>query len=66
MECAMLGITLSDRVRNTDIRKKTKVEDNGVRITKLKWRWAGHLARLWWVRVEQILDDMASKSEHRK
>lgn len=45
MERAMLGISLLDRVRNTEIRRRTKVVDIGDRIAKLKWRWAGHLAR---------------------
>lgn len=41
----MLGISLVDRVPNVEIRQRTKVEDVGKRITKLKWNWAGHLAR---------------------
>lgn len=45
MERAMLGISLVDRIPNVEIRRRTNVEDVGRRITKLKWRWAGHLAR---------------------
>ncbi|KAG7307782.1 hypothetical protein JYU34_006375 [Plutella xylostella] len=45
MERTMLGISLVDRIPNVEIRRRTKVEDVGRRITKLKWRWAGHLAR---------------------
>jgi len=41
----MLRIKLSDRVRNIDIRKRTKVEDIITRIAKLKWQYAGHVAR---------------------
>lgn len=45
MERAMLGISLVDRVPNVEIRRKTRVDDVGSRITRLKWRWAGHLVR---------------------
>lgn len=45
MERTMLGISLRDRVRNKDIRQRTKVDDVVVRATRLKWRWAGHVAR---------------------
>lgn len=45
MERAMLGIKLQDRVRNVEIRRRTKVQDVGHVITKLKWSWAGHVAR---------------------
>ena len=34
-----------DRIRNTELRRKTKVEDIILRIKKSKWRWAGHTAR---------------------
>lgn len=44
-ERSMLGIKLSDRVRNTAIRAKTKVIDAAELACKLKWRWAGHVAR---------------------
>jgi exonuclease III len=45
MERAMLGVTLRDRIRNEEIRRRTKVTDIGRRIAKLKWQWAGHIAR---------------------
>lgn len=45
MERAMLGITLRDKVRNTDIRAKTKITDVMERTAELKWQWAGHVAR---------------------
>ena len=45
MERAMLGVSLRDRIRNEDIRKRTKVTDVARRIAKLKWQWAGHIAR---------------------
>ena len=45
MERAMLGISLRDKIRNTDIRKRTRVADITAKVAKLKWRWAGHVAR---------------------
>ena len=45
MERAMLGISLRDRIRNQEIRKRTKVADIARRIAQLKWQWAGHIAR---------------------
>ncbi|KAJ8706366.1 hypothetical protein PYW08_010992 [Mythimna loreyi] len=41
----MLGVSLRDRNRNKDIRKRTKIADIAKRIAKLKWQWAGHIAR---------------------
>ena len=45
MERRMLNITLRDKIRNSDIRKQTKVYDIIEKIKKAKWRWAGHIAR---------------------
>jgi len=45
MERLMLNIKLKDRVRNEDIRKKTKLIDVKQHIASLKWRWAGHTLR---------------------
>ncbi|KAJ8706628.1 hypothetical protein PYW07_012706 [Mythimna separata] len=45
MERAMLGVSLRDHMRNEDIRKRTKVTDIARSIAKLKWQWAGHIAR---------------------
>ncbi|KAI8435808.1 hypothetical protein MSG28_004034 [Choristoneura fumiferana] len=45
MERTMLGVSLRDRIRNDDIRSRTKVTDIARRIAKLKWQWAGHIAR---------------------
>ncbi|KAI8422947.1 hypothetical protein MSG28_014050 [Choristoneura fumiferana] len=45
MERSMLGIRLSDKIRNTDIRRKTKVIDIIARINHLKWGWTGHMLR---------------------
>ncbi|CAG9122988.1 unnamed protein product [Plutella xylostella] len=40
MERAMLRI-----IRNEEIRRRTKVTDIAYRVSKLKWQWAGHIAR---------------------
>lgn len=45
MERSCLGLKLKDKVKNVDIRKKTKVCDALSFSLKAKWRWAGHLAR---------------------
>ena len=45
MERKMLSISLRDRVRHTEIRKRTKVKDIMEKIKESKWRWAGHIAR---------------------
>jgi hypothetical protein len=45
MERAMLGVSLRDRIRNDEIRKRTKVADIARWIADLKWQWAGHIAR---------------------
>jgi hypothetical protein len=45
MERAMLGVSLRDRIRIDEIRKRTKVTDIARRIAELKWQWAGHIAR---------------------
>lgn len=45
MERAMLGVSLRDRIRNEEIRRRTKVTDIARRIAQLKWQWAGHIAR---------------------
>lgn len=45
MERSMLSIRLSDRIRNWEIRRKTKVTDIITRIENLKWSWTGHMLR---------------------
>ncbi|CAH2238195.1 jg13029 [Pararge aegeria aegeria] len=41
----MLGVSLRDQIRNEEICRRTKVTDIAQRIAKLKWQWAGHIAR---------------------
>ncbi|CAH2264014.1 jg16397 [Pararge aegeria aegeria] len=45
MERAMLGVSLRDLIRNEKIRRRTRVTDIAQRVAKLKWQWAGHIAR---------------------
>src|SRR5579863_9379770 len=45
MERIMLGITLLHRLRNTSFRQKTKVTDVAAFCKKLKWEFAGKIAR---------------------
>ncbi|MEL7307279.1 MAG: reverse transcriptase family protein, partial [Pseudomonadota bacterium] len=45
MERRMLGITRKDKVRNEEIRRRTKVKDVVTEARNLKWSWAGHSFR---------------------
>lgn len=45
MERSYLNIKLKDRVKNTDIRNKTKLHDALTFCLQRKWKWAGHVAR---------------------
>lgn len=45
-ERSMLGLKLRDRVKNSDIKEFTKVTDAVGMLCKLKWKWAGHIARV--------------------
>lgn len=46
MERSILKIKKIQKIRHTTIRQKTKAIDALSYSQKLKWRWAGHLARL--------------------
>lgn len=43
MERSILGVRISNRVRNKVLRAKTKITD--VESCSLKWDWAGHVYR---------------------
>ncbi|KAJ2944653.1 hypothetical protein O0L34_g4008 [Tuta absoluta] len=45
MERSILGVKRSDKKKLSYIRSHTKVKDISVCIRKLKWKWAGHMAR---------------------
>ncbi|KAG6445228.1 hypothetical protein O3G_MSEX003777 [Manduca sexta] len=40
-----LIVSLRDRIRNEEIRRRTTVTNIALRVAKLKWQWAGHIAR---------------------
>ncbi|KAJ8705403.1 hypothetical protein PYW07_011230 [Mythimna separata] len=46
MERSMLKIKRIQKISHNIIRKKTQVTDALIQCKKLKWRWAGHIARL--------------------
>ncbi|XP_061723667.1 uncharacterized protein LOC133529882 [Cydia pomonella] len=46
MERSILGIKLTDRIRNTTLRSKTRIADVGEKTARLKWDWAGHVYRM--------------------
>jgi hypothetical protein len=45
MERSIMGIKKKDRVKNTRIREETGTIDIGYAVKKLKWKYAGHMAR---------------------
>ncbi|KAJ8715750.1 hypothetical protein PYW07_010232 [Mythimna separata] len=46
MECSILGVKLTDRIRNTILRSKTQIIDVAQKAAQLKWDWAGHVCRM--------------------
>ena len=46
MERSLLNITRRDKWRNEEIRSRTKVTDILEKAEKMKWEWAGHVARM--------------------
>ena len=46
MERKTLGTAQRYRIPNQTISNKTKVEDNTIYICTMKWKWAGHRARM--------------------
>lgn len=45
VERKLVGVTLRDRKRNQWLRQQSKVTDVIKHVAKLKWQWAGHIAR---------------------
>lgn len=70
MERSMLNIKLQDRIKNIDIRRKTKICDILSRIKKLKWQWAGHICRMensrWTKRVTEWIPREGKRSKGRQ
>ena len=46
MERKMLDVKWQDHITNETIKQKTKIPDLMDRILRLKWKWAGHIARM--------------------
>jgi len=46
MERSMMGIKLKDKKKNENIRELTGLKDVGETVDGLKWKYAGHLARM--------------------
>lgn len=45
MERAKLNLSMTDKIRNEEIRRRTKIEDSIKEIGTKKLRWAGYIAR---------------------
>ena len=45
MERRMIGVTLKDKVRNEEVRRRTGLKDVVIEAKHLKWKWAGHVIR---------------------
>ncbi len=46
MDRSIIGIRKKEKTRSEDIRKRTMMVDTGYKTKKLKWKYAGHTARL--------------------
>lgn len=46
MERRMLNISIRQRIPHKDIRRRTGLKDIVEHAARLKWKWAGHVARL--------------------
>ena len=70
MERSILNISLRERIRHTEIRKKTKVKDIIKLSYQKKWKWAGHLARRednrWTKRVTEWIPRNGRRSRGRQ
>jgi Reverse transcriptase (RNA-dependent DNA polymerase) len=66
MERSMMNVRRKDKIRNTTIRKATKVKDVVATARKLKWNWAGHLVRHSDERFPKIVESWVPKDSKRK
>ena len=66
MERSIIGVKRTDRVRNTALRSITQVIDVGVKTAKLKWEWAGHVARMHHERWAKIVTHWTPEGGHRR
>ena len=66
MERAMLKITRRDRKKNSWLRQQTKVADVLETAAKLKWSWAGHVARRHDGRWTKLVTEWYPRDEKRR
>lgn len=66
MERTIMGVSLMDKIRNEDIRKRTEVTDIAHRISQLNWQWAGVVCRRpdgrWSTRVLEWRQQLGKRS----
>lgn len=60
---SMLRITVRDRVPNKTIRQATSIRHAVETILKLKWNWAGHVAKMTDNRRTKILVDRSPRKD---
>ena len=60
-----VNLKLLDKVRHTKIREKTKVADVNEYISRMKWKWAGHVARIIERRWTKLCTDWKSDRKKR-
>lgn len=46
MKRSILGLKIADKVRNTQINKMLNLHNISIEARRLKWKWAGHVARM--------------------
>ena len=59
MERKILNISIRDRIKNTEVRRRTQVKDAATAAQVTKWRWAGHVASLNinnWTKIATVWD----------
>ena len=62
-------VSLRDHIRNEDLRRRTGVTDIVNKIRKLKWNWAGYVARMsdgrWTKRLLELTPRLDKRSKGR-
>ncbi|PSN37169.1 hypothetical protein C0J52_20657 [Blattella germanica] len=54
-----VSISIRDRIKNTEVRRRTQVKDVATASQVTKWRWAGHVVRLntnRWTKIATVWD----------
>ncbi|GBP31864.1 Putative uncharacterized transposon-derived protein F52C9.6 [Eumeta japonica] len=66
MESSILNLKRINKLRNSDIRRRTKIIDDLNHCKKLKWKWSGHVAHMSTDRWPNILTHWAGPNRKRK